>query len=146
MNLHNLPKQKERIESDRRVGRGRRSGKGKTSGHGVKGQRVRNRLKLRRLQIFKQFPMVRGKREFGRDWSESPYIVKLTDCNAIDSESIDRKVLLSNGLIGDEENRTIKVLGNGSLDKPMTFSGEFLFSKNARRKIEDAGGTITEES
>ena len=147
MNLNKLPKLKGRNEPDRRVGRGRSSGKGKFAGRGIKGQRVRNRLKLSRLQIFKQFPMPRGKREYAREWTVKPQVVKLADCTVFGEKStIDRAALLEQGLINDNEERPVKILANGSLDKPLTFSGDLLFSKNARKKIEDAGGTITDQS
>jgi len=141
MELHELPKLKGVQKAGRRVGRGRRSTKGKTSGHGVKGQSVRNRLKLRRLQTFKRYPFMRGKSLRRVQWSDRPVVVTLSACNQLEAELVTPKVLLEAGLIEDSE-RLVKILGNGTLSKKLQFSSDLLFSRNARTKIESAGGTI----
>lgn len=141
MQLHTLPKLKGVQKRGRRLGRGLGSSKGKTSGHGIKGQSVRNRLKLRRLQIFKQFPFLKGKSGRRVQWSMRPYTVTLHQCNTLDTDKLTPQVLLDAGIIQDT-NMPIKILANGSLTHACTFSSVFIFSKNARKKIAEAGGTI----
>lgn len=142
MKLHELPQQKERQKSGRRIGRGRGSTKGKTSGGGIKGQKVRNRLRLRRLQVFKQFPKLRGKQERSKVWSAPVQIVTLASCNALsEKKPVTQEVLHEQNLILDPKVAT-KILGNGTLEKSLTFSPNLLFSKNAREKITKAGGKI----
>lgn len=141
MELHELPKLKGVQKAGRRLGRGRRSTKGKTSGHGVKGQSVRNRLKLRRLQTFKRFPFLRGKSLRRVDWSVRPVTVSLSACNTLEVEVVTPQVLLEAGVITNLD-RPIKILGTGTFDKKLQFSSDLSFSRNARSKIEDAGGTI----
>lgn len=141
MELHELPKLKGANKAGRRLGRGRRSTKGKTSGHGVKGQSVRNRLKLKRLQTFKRFPFMRGKAHRRVDWSVRPVTVTLSACNVLEATRITPQVLLDAGFVTSLE-QPIKVLGNGTLNKKLQFSSDLSFSRNARSKIEGAGGTI----
>jgi len=141
MELHELPKLKGVQKAGRRLGRGRRSTKGKTSGHGVKGQSVRNRLKLRRLQTFKRFPFMRGKTHRRVNWSIRPATVNLSACNKLETEVVTPQVLLEAGLITSLE-QPVKILANGTLDKKLQFSSDLSFSRNARNKIENAGGTI----
>lgn len=146
MKLHELPKLKGSNKAARRVGRGKGSGKGKTSGGGIKGQRVRNRLKKSRLNTFKQFPMLRGKLGRGKNWSEKPATVTLHECNAFDAGiTVTKELLVEQGLV-DSAATKIKVLGNGTIEKKLTFSDTFLYSNNAREKIDKAGGKIVKTS
>jgi large subunit ribosomal protein L15 len=142
MKLHELPTQKGKNKPSRRVGRGLGSTKGKTSGLGIKGQKVRGRLRLSRLQKFKQFPFLRGKESRRTVWSVKPQTVKLAACNRLPADQVVTPQLLAEkGLVADNS-LPIKILANGTLEKPLKFSSQLQFSTNAITKIEKAGGTI----
>ena len=144
MRLHTLPKSTGEQKKKRRAGRGIGSSKGKTSGHGVKGQRVRNRLKLSRLQIFTGFPFLRGKKERGSHSETRPYTVKLYECEGfLADEVVTPELLYAKGLV-PKAGRTVKILGNGTIRTPLTFSNTLLFTRSAEKKIASAGGTITQ--
>lgn len=140
--LHELPKLKGYVSKKRREGRGIGSSKGKTGGHGIKGQRVRNRLDLHRLQIFKQFPVLRGRGSRKWKWRTRPETVTLGSLYKVaDAKVITKGVLAEAGLISSED-VDVKVLANGVAPKKMALDSAIALTKNAAKKIKEAGGTV----
>jgi large subunit ribosomal protein L15 len=130
----------------KRVGRGHGSGRGKTSGRGTKGQLARNKPRLdfdgEANPLLRRLPFLRGKGRF-RSLQVKPLIITLDDLNKIpEKESIDIKSLVKYHLVNKKEiqNRRVKILGNGEIQKPLTI--KLPISKNAAQKIEKAGGKI----
>src|SRR6187399_1316655 len=119
MNLHTLkprPGTKHRVK---RLGCGESSGHGKTSGKGHKGQKARSGGSIRLGFEGGQMPLVRKMPKRGFN-------------NAQFKKNIG---LVSGNLDG------VKILGDGELSKKFTFKVSAV-SASARKKIEDAGGTI----
>lgn len=133
----------------RRVGRGGK--RGKTSGHGTKGQKARAGRKMRPewRDIIKKLPKRRG---YGKNRSRtvnsekiSPVSVNLGKIGASfkEGEVVTKELLLARGLISKHKGKmpTVKVLGNGTLDKKITISG-CLVSGGAKGMIEKVGGKV----
>lgn len=142
MKLHNLIKSGGRKER-KRVGRGEGSGKGKTSGRGHKGQRSRSGYGLRpgfesgHVPLYRRLP----KRGFSNFKFRTEYaIVNVGDLERVESESVDRDVLVRFGL-ARKSSKLIKILGEGELNKPLTVTAD-KFSSSAKEKIEKAGGQV----
>lgn len=68
-------------------------------------------------------------------------IVNLKDLSRINDNLITPEVLEANQLIKDKK-RPVKILGQGSIDKPITVKGSAV-SSGAKIKIEQAGGTCS---
>jgi len=128
----------------KRVGCGESSGHGKTSGKGHKGQKARSGGSIRLGFEGGQMPLIRkmpkrgfNNAEFKKQWG----IVNLSALDGFEAGStIDESLLRDNGLISGRFDG-IKILGDGSLTKKFTFKVDAV-SASARKKIEDAGGTI----
>lgn len=148
MDLSKLPKTTTR--SNKRLGRGYGSGKGgHTSSRGQKGQRSRSSLPMwfegGQLPQIRRFPFIRGKSRFK---SLKPEVIEinLTALQSFSSGSvIDTKSLVKAGLIKDTDlkQKTVKILGRGNLDKPLTVT--INISKLAAAKVKKAGGTVSRE-
>lgn len=133
----------------RRVGRGGK--RGKTSGHGTKGQKARAGRKMRPewRDIIKKLPKRRG---YGKNRSRTvnsekirPVSVNLDKIGTSfkEGEVVTKELLLARGLVSKYKGKmpTVKILGNGTLDKKITISG-CLVSGGAKSMIEKAGGKI----
>ena len=133
------------IHRQKRVGRGRSSGHGKTStrGHNGEGQRSGRSRKpgfeggqmpaYRRIPKLKGFSIVR------------PIIYAEINVGTInklnlDSDVIDLELLL-NHKVFSRKYEALRVLGEGEINKPLTFKASH-FTKSAKEKIEAAGGKI----
>jgi len=125
-----------------RVGRGPGSGLGKTAGRGQKGQYAR-------VRGFKphfeggQTPMQRRlpKRGFRNPFPAITAEVNVGDLDGFEAgANIDARALVSRGIVRGRFDR-IKVLGSGSLTKPVTVSAH-AFSRTAAEKIQKAGGKV----
>lgn len=143
MNLHNLIKTTSR--SKKRLGRGLGSGKGKTVGRGTKGQKARGKIPASfiggTLPLYKKLPLKRGKGN--PTLGSKTKALNLAALNIFKANAVvDVEQLLSQGLITQSEARKhgIKILGTGSLDKPLTI--KLSVSKEAKSKIEKAGGKV----
>jgi len=129
----------------KRVGRGPGSGQGKTAGYGHKGQKARSGAKGRAFEGG-QRPMAQRipKRGFNNIFRTEYAIVNLYTLEdnfeagaVVDAEAIVAAGILKKALAG------VKVLGEGSLTKPMTVTAA-KFSAAAKAAIEAAGGTVIE--
>ena len=123
----------------KRIGRGPGC-HGKTSGKGHKGQRSRSGGKVAHWFEGGQSPLkIRApKRGFYNKFKKEFDIINVKDLNMIKGEA-NPEVLFEKGLVSGKRN--IKILGNGELKEKLNVSAHS-FSKSARVKIEDKGGTI----
>ncbi|MGC9610999.1 MAG: uL15 family ribosomal protein [Minisyncoccia bacterium] len=138
MQIHEL-KTKYPNRKKKRVGRGGK--RGTTAGKGQKGQKARagHRIpKAARIQILK-FPKLRGVKN--KSTQNEIIVIALGQLNALaEGGKLDRKILLKKGMIGRISDR-IKVLNNGEIKEAVIIEG-IAVSKNAKTKIEKAGGKV----
>ena len=125
----------------KRVGRGDGSGHGKTSCRGHKGQGARSGGGTKPGFEGGQMPLQRRlpKRGF-----HNPFRIEMSEVNLTQLESfpsgaeVTPESLCAQGLVRGK-NRRIKILGDGSLSKPLTIKAHG-FSAKAKAKIEASGG------
>lgn len=141
MNLHSLSNTPGARRSSLRVGRGRGNGRGKTCGKGHKGQMARKGHKRKpgfeggQMRLVRRIP----KRGFS-NYTRLEYVpVNVSLLARIEEAQVTPESLLKCGAVQGKGIR-IKVLGNGSIDRPVTVQAH-AFSAAARTKIEAAGGT-----
>lgn len=147
MKLHNLPKI--RTKSARRIGRGAGSGRGKTGGRGTKGQKARGKLPITHAHfeggqrpLFKRLPYRRGKGN--AKISNKPLVVNLKALSFIPKgENISLSTLVKYKIVDENDAKKfgVKVLGDGNLANPYTFT-DLKISKSAAEKIVKSGGKI----
>ena len=129
--------------SKKRLGRGIGSGLGKTSGKGHKGQWARSGGGVRPGFEGGQMPLIRRipKRGFNNHFRKVYSIVNLSVLEGLEENSVvDMQVLNEKGLIKVLKDCVgLKVLGNGTLTKPLTVKAAS-FSASAKEAIEKAGG------
>lgn len=139
-----LPKIKTQRVS-KRVGRGTSSGKGKTSSRGQKGQKARNKVRLGfeggQTPIFKRLPLSKGKGNV--KISKKPIVVNLKFLNMLKPNTkVTLETLITAGIVkeADASRFGVKILGDGELYNPYTIA--LPISKSAKKKVEQAGGTV----
>jgi large subunit ribosomal protein L15 len=152
LNLSNLkPAQARR--SRKRIGRGIGSGKGRYSTRGLKGQKARSGSNKMRagfeggqMPIYMRLGKQRG--PYSKDaMPMGPHRTRTVSVNVRDLERFDPgteitpESLAAAGLIRNTK-FDLKILGHGDLSKKLTVSAHN-FSRSAREKIEQAGGSIT---
>ena len=128
-----------------RVGRGPGSGNGKTSGRGHKGAHSRSGWTRRYYFEGGQMPLVRrvGKRGFSNEPFRTRYdVVNLSVLEELfqAGDTVDLDVLVRRGVLKSRHGR-LKVLGTGELSKQLTVRAAKV-SESARKKVEQAGGTV----
>ncbi|MFA6914866.1 MAG: 50S ribosomal protein L15 [Parachlamydiales bacterium] len=133
--LHNVSRP---TQSRKRVGRGAGSGLGKTSGRGQKGAGARAGYKRRygyeggQFRTFMKMP-IRGfsNVRFARRLK----IVNINQIEAVynDGEVVDGQSLYEKGFI-NSPNEKVKLLGNGTLTKKVTFKIDAI-SNGAKEKL-----------
>jgi large subunit ribosomal protein L15 len=152
LNLSNLKPAQER-KNRKRIGRGLGSGKGRYSTRGLKGQKARSGShKMRagfeggQMPIYMRLGKQRG--PYSKDaMPMGPHRTRTVAVNVRDLERFDAgteitpESLTEAGLIRNTK-YDLKVLGHGDLSKELSVSAHN-FSKSAREKIENAGGSIT---
>ena len=147
MELNNLVKNnKKKI----RVGRGIGSGKGKTSSRGHKGQKSRSGVAIKsfeggQMPLYRRLP----KRGFKSLKRKNVAILNLNKIQSIFDKnkdqlknSLDLKSLKENKLVNKKFTK-LKILGTGDLKLKLDINANFV-SKQAKEKIEKAGGKISE--
>ena len=125
----------------KRVGRGDGSGHGKTSCRGHKGQGARSGGGTKPGFEGGQMPLQRRlpKRGFHNPFRVEMSVVNLTQLESFPSGAeVTPESLCALGLIRGK-NRRIKILGDGSLSKPLTIKAHG-FSAKAKEKIAASGG------
>ncbi len=145
MKLHTLAPAPNSRTDAKRLGRGIGSGLGKTSGKGHKGQWARSGGGVRPGFEGGQMPLARRlpKRGFNNKWKKEYLIVNVGDLNKFDNDTVvNAELLINSGLVSyDADNRGLKVLGNGKLEKKLTIQAT-KFSDSAKEAIEKAGGKV----
>ncbi len=125
----------------KRVGRGFGSGHGKTSCKGHKGQKARSGGTKGAGFEGGQMPLQRRvpKRGFTNTFRVDYAIVNLDSIEKLRAEgTITPELLIARGVVKDMKGG-IKVLGNGTLQGPVTVKAA-AFSASAAEKIQAAGG------
>ena len=131
-----------------RVGRGIGSGKGKTSGRGVKGQKSRSGVAIKsfeggQMPLYRRLP----KRGFNPIISNKIAIINLSNLqNLIETKKIsnDMKININTFRklkIFRKSINKYKILSNGEIKSKINIEADYA-SKNAKEKIEKAGGQI----
>ena len=127
----------------KRLGRGVGSGTGKTAGRGTKGHNSRSGGGVRpgfeggQMPIHRRLP----KRGFANIFRKKIIEVNIRDLSRFESGStVDEAALIRMGLVKGKRDG-IKLLGLGEINYPLKIKINRV-SKNARAKIESAGGSI----
>ena len=145
MKIHTLKPAEGSTKNSKRIGRGQGSGRGGTSTRGHKGAQSRSGYSKKIGFEGGQMPLQRRVPKFG---FTSPnrvaykainldVIQKLIDEKKV--KSIDREILLANGLISG--NDLVKILGRGELKSKIDVKVDAV-SATAKKTIEDKGGKI----
>ncbi len=141
MRLHELRPPEGARKVAKRKGRGMASGLGKTSGRGQKGQKSRSGSGVRRgfeggqMPYFQRLPKRGFTNIFKKRWS----IVNLSDLSSFKKGTVvTPDLLLEAGLLKSLKD-PVKILGDGELNQKLEVHAHS-FSKQARAKIEAAGG------
>lgn len=128
------------------VGRGGK--RGKTSGRGGKGQTARagNKRRPELRDFIKRIPKLRGRGKNSNKTIETkPVGVNLDAIEAVfkAGDSVTAQTLMEKRLITTFNGKVpvVKILAGGDFSKKFSFSG-VKFSKEAKVKIEKAGGSI----
>jgi large subunit ribosomal protein L15 len=143
MKLNELRPANGSTKKRKRVGRGDGSGHGGTSCRGSKGQNARSGGGVRIGFEGGQMPLTRRlpKRGFYNRFRKDIVIVNIGQLNSFPKDSVvDADALVTKGIIKSSGDG-IKVLGNGSIDYPLTLRVSGI-SCGAREKIEASGGMI----
>lgn len=146
MNLGNLKPANGSIKDVKRIGRGNATGQGRTAGKGHKGYYSRSGTKDRFHFEGGQTPLMRRlpKRGFSNyGFRKHVQIVNLDRLLSLNLKKINFEVLLEKGVIKNSST-FVKILGNGSIDKPIEITAN-MFSKSAIEKIEKAGGKVVHQ-
>ncbi|MGN1467003.1 MAG: 50S ribosomal protein L15 [Ruminococcus sp.] len=142
MKLHELSPVEGSKKEAKRIGRGHGSGQGKTAGKGHKGQKARSGKGMRLGFEGGQMPLQRRipKRGFNNIFAKKVVSVNLGTLNSKfeDGAVVDVKALTDAGIVKNSFD-SVKILGNGKLDKKLTVKVT-AFSESAKAKIEAAGG------
>ena len=132
-----------------RVGRGIGSGKGKTSGRGVKGQKSRSGVAIKsfeggQMPLYRRLP----KRGFNPIISNKIAIINLNNLQKLietkkisDDMKINIDILRKLKIFRKSINK-YKILSTGEIKSKINIEADYA-SKNAKEKIEKAGGQIT---
>ncbi|HIB73031.1 MAG TPA: 50S ribosomal protein L15 [Candidatus Marinimicrobia bacterium] len=143
MKLHSLKPSKGATKSKKRSGRGHGSGLGRTAGRGEKGYHARSGSKNRSWFEGGQMPIHRRlpKRGFSNSLFRKTYqVVNLQAINELGLETVDAQILHEKGLV-QSALQPIKILGDGNIESSVKVTAS-CFSKSAKEKIEQAGGSI----
>lgn len=148
LSLNNLHPAEGSTHKKKRVGRGPGSGLGKTAGRGNKGQKSRSGYSQKagfeggQMPLQRRLPKRGFTNIFKKEWLEVSLAV--LDQNFDADTEITPEILHQRGLIPKAVHDVV-VLGNGDVSKALKVAAH-RFTKSARAKIEQAGGTVTELS
>lgn len=147
MNLTDVEPNKARTKSRKRKGRGHATGQGKTAGRGEKGQKHRNNIppgfEGGQNPLYRRLPKLRGQTNrahnigiFRKEYS----VINVEQLNQFrKGTTVTPELALESGLIGKLRDG-LKILGEGELKKALEVTAH-AFSRSAREKIEQVGGT-----
>jgi large subunit ribosomal protein L15 len=144
MRLNSLTFKSSAKSTKKRVGRGMGSGHGKTSGRGHKGQHSRSGGYHKVGFEGGQMPLARRlpKRGFTSRLVK-PYVLTTGFLNKLNNSEINLDFLRTNNII-NKKVKSVKIILNGKLDKPISISSKILFTKGAKKMIQDSGGKFFE--
>lgn len=147
MKLHNLKAPATNKKNRKRVGRGQGSGTGEQSGRGHNGQKSRSGSKLKPWFEGGQMPLQRRIPKFGfnnrfRTDYKAVNIQKILDFIEAGKLTEDVKLadLVDAGIV--YKNELVKILGEGDISTAVLIEAHAV-SNSAKKKIEDAGGSVT---
>ncbi len=144
--LNNLSPAPGSTHKKKRVGRGPGSGLGKTAGKGNKGQKSRSGYSRKigfeggQMPLQRRLPKRGFTNIFKKKWIEIS-LAKLEE-NFGANDEITPEILHERGLIKKAKHDLV-ILGTGEISKALRISAH-RFTKSAREKIENVGGSITE--
>ncbi len=140
LKLHDLAPARGSKKRAQRVGRGTSGRRGKTAGRGTKGVNARGKVPAwyegGQLPLQQRLPKRKG---FNNPFRVEYQPINLDTITASELTEVTPENLLSQGLVS--KGAMIKVLGRGTLSRPVTVSAH-AFSASARAAIEAAGGTV----
>jgi large subunit ribosomal protein L15 len=143
--LNNLHAPAGSTHKKKRVGRGPGSGLGKTAGRGNKGQKSRSGYSAKigfeggQMPLQRRLPKRGFTNIFKKQWTEVSLETLERSFEA--NEEVSPDVMHERGVIAKGK-RDVVVLGTGEVTKALRISAH-RFTKSARAKIEQAGGTAT---
>lgn len=153
MKIHDLHPAEGSVTRKTRVGRGIAAGKGKTAGRGTKGQRSRAGASIPawfeggQTPIHIRIPKLRGFRNINDIEYEVVNVGAISaaiDAGRLQQEkgapvTVNADTLKAAGLVR-RDRFPLKILGTGEVTVPLFVLAD-AFTKSARAKIEEAGGT-----
>ena len=141
--LHDLRPAKGANKPKTRVGRGEAS-KGKTSGRGTKGTKARKQVSAAfeggQMPLHMRLPKLKG----FKNPAKVPFqVVNVSDLEKAfpDGGDVTISDIVSAGLVRPK--LPVKILGDGDISVKLNVTAN-KFSRSAKEKIENAGGTTTE--
>ncbi|PYS91564.1 MAG: 50S ribosomal protein L15 [Acidobacteria bacterium] len=143
--LNNLHAPAGSTHKKKRVGRGPGSGLGKTAGRGNKGQKSRSGYSSKigfeggQMPLQRRLPKRGFTNIFKKLWTEVS--LETLERSFAANEDVTPDVMHTRGVIAKGK-RDVVVLGTGEITKALRVSAH-RFTKSARAKIEQAGGTAT---
>ncbi|WP_448851572.1 50S ribosomal protein L15 [Corynebacterium sp. 335C] len=141
--LHDLAPAPGSRKSKTRVGRGEAS-KGKTAGRGTKGTGARKQVSAAfeggQMPLHMRLPKLKG---FKNPAKVTFQVVNVADLARLFPQGGDVTVadLVAKGAVRAKQ--PVKVLGDGEIDVKVNVTAD-KFSRSAKEKIENAGGSVTE--
>jgi large subunit ribosomal protein L15 len=146
--IHNLRRPEGSHRDRKRLGRGPGSGTGKTSGFGHKGSKARAghhgpgggkpAYEGGQMPLHRRLP----KRGFTNINRVEYQVVNLFQLEALEDTEITPELLFEKRLV-TRGGQPVKILGTGNLTRQIKVSAH-AFSKSARSKIEEVGGSVQE--
>lgn len=143
--LNNLRAPEGSTHKKKRLGRGPGSGTGKTAGRGNKGQKSRSGYSAKigfeggQMPLQRRLPKRGFTNIFKKQWIEVS--LEALERSFAADEDVTPELLHERGLI-KKARRDVVVLGTGEVSKALRVSAH-RFTKSAREKIEQAGGSAT---
>jgi large subunit ribosomal protein L15 len=144
MEMNTIKRQTKRMKV-RLHGRGGK--RGKTAGRGTKGQNARAGRKFRpeMRDTIKKLPKLRG--YAFNSHMVKPVAINLNDLSSFaKGETVSKVTLAEKGILNKKLGKlpSVKILGTGELKVALNFE-RVMVSKEAKAKIEKAGGSVKEE-
>ncbi|MBI3956377.1 MAG: 50S ribosomal protein L15 [Candidatus Kerfeldbacteria bacterium] len=142
VSLATLPKRPGR--RTRRFGRGHGSGRGTYAGRGIKGQRARSggRRGMIRRSLTRMLSKLPKQRGFQSDRPKYTIVTLAFLETAFAPKAVVSPATLAGHGVKAVRTRGVKILGTGSLTKPLTVHAH-AYSATAKKAILAAGGTAT---
>ena len=139
--FHHLKPTPGSTKSKIRKGRGEAGKRGKTAGRGTKGTGARKTVPAYfeggQIPLYRRIPKLKGLKNTPKMLYVVVNVSDLQDKNL--KGDIDPEILQKNGLT--RKKGFVKILGNGEITNSVNVKAHAV-SESAKKKIEDAGGTV----